>query len=190
MKILKKCLIRKKFIMNLKINHYQKLQTQNMEEYWISSVGKTLYSKVIDKYNKKMWMVNSNRKIDTFKWSPKGATLKSNNKAAWSEAISCYPIKLNGYNDFFDNIKLNTKTYLNSVVKKISITNKIFKINNKTIKFDIVISTISPHLLLDNKFGSLPFIGRDIFKIVIPKEHVFPKNVYFCIIRMMKNLQD
>ena len=55
--------------------------------------------------------------------------------------------------DFFDNIKkLNTKTYLNSVVKKISITNKIFKINNKTIKFDIVISTISPHLLLDNKF--------------------------------------
>ena len=42
-----------------------------MEEYWISSIGKTLYYKVIDKYNKKMWRVNSNKKIDTFKWSPK-----------------------------------------------------------------------------------------------------------------------
>ena len=32
----------------------------------------------------------------------KGATLKKdNNKAAWSEAISAYPVKLNGYNDFF-----------------------------------------------------------------------------------------
>ena len=173
---------KKKVYKELKNKSLSKIaNAQNMEEYWINSVGKTLYSKVIDKYNKKMWMVNSNRKIDTFKWSPKGATLKkSNNKAAWSEAISCYPIKLNGYNDFFDNVKkLNTRIYLNSVVKKISVKNKIFKINNKTIKFDIVISTISPHLLLGNKFGTLPFIGRDIFKIVIPKEHVFPKNVYF-----------
>ena len=37
---------------------------------------KTLYSKMIDKYNKKMWLVNDVRKIDTFNWSPKGATLK------------------------------------------------------------------------------------------------------------------
>ena len=60
----------------------------------------------------------------------KGATLKkSNNKAAWSEAISCYPIKLNGYNDFFDNIKkLNTKTYLNSVVKKLVLQIKYLKL--------------------------------------------------------------
>ena len=68
---------KKKVYNELKNKSLSKIaNAQNMEEYWISSVGKTLYSKVIDKYNKKMWMVNSNRKIDTFKWSPKGATLK------------------------------------------------------------------------------------------------------------------
>ena len=68
---------KKKVYNELKNKSLSKIaNAQNMEEYWINSVGKTLYSKVIDKYNKKMWMVNSNRKIDTFKWSPKGATLK------------------------------------------------------------------------------------------------------------------
>ena len=64
-----------------------------MEDYWINSIGKTLYKKTIDKYNKKMWLVNDNKKIDTFKWSPKGATLKSGPRAAWDKAISAYPIK-------------------------------------------------------------------------------------------------
>ena len=35
--------------------------SKNMEEYWINSIGKTLYSKTIDKYNKKMWMVKDNK---------------------------------------------------------------------------------------------------------------------------------
>ena len=172
---------KKKIYRELKQKSLKKIMnSKNMEEYWINSIGKTLYSKVIEKYNKKMWMVNSNKKIDTFKWSPKGATIKSGKKAAWSEAISSYPINLNGYNDFFDNVfKLRTKVHLNSNVNIVNLKKKIFKIQNKTIKFDIVVSTVSPHILLKNKFGELPYIGRDIFKIVLPKEHVFPKNVYF-----------
>ena len=45
--------------------------SKNIEEYWIASVGKTLYKKFIESYNKKMWMVDDNRVIDTFNWSPK-----------------------------------------------------------------------------------------------------------------------
>ena len=62
--------------------------SKNMEDYWINSIGKTLYGKTIEKYNKKMWLVNDNKKIDTFKWSPKGATLKKGPRAAWDKAIS------------------------------------------------------------------------------------------------------
>ena len=65
---------------------------------------------------------------------------------------------------------------------------KIFKIQNKTIKFDIVVSTVSPHIF-KNKFGELPYIGRDIFKIVLPKEHVFQKMYIFYTIQIMSNLQ-
>ena len=161
-------------------NKFKLKSSKNMEDYWINSIGKTLYSKTIKNYNKKMWLVDDNKKIDTFKWSPKGATLKSGPRAAWDKAISAYPIKINGYNDFFDKIKKsNIQIYLNSKLKVKNLNKKIFYINKKIEKFDIVISTVSPDFFFKNKFGELPFIGRDFHKIVFPSKNIFPKNVYF-----------
>ena len=172
---------KKKIKNELKRKNLKKIaDSKNMEEFWVNSIGKTLYGKVIEKYNKKMWLVDKNTKIDTFKWSPKGATLKKGPRAAWDKAISCYPIKKNGYNDFFDILhKKKLKLFLGEKFKLISLKKKIFKIKNKNIKFDIVISTISPDIYLNYKFGELKFIGRDFHKIVFPSENVFPKNVYF-----------
>lgn len=154
--------------------------SKNMEDYWINSIGKTLYSKLIDKYNKKMWQVKDNKKIDTFNWSPKGATIKKGPRAAWDKAISAYPKKINGYNDFFDKIKKkNIEIILNCKFKIKNLSNKTFIINNRIKKFDIVISSISPDYFFNQKFGELKFIGRDFHKIVFPSKEVFPKNVYF-----------
>ena len=88
----------------LRLDNYLKkiYNSKNMEDFWVNSIGKILYSKVIEKYNQKMWLVDNNKKIDTFTWSPKGATLKKGKSAAWEGVLSCYPIKYNGYNDFFD----------------------------------------------------------------------------------------
>ena len=172
---------KKKIKKEIKNKNAHKLKnSENMEEYWINSVGKTLYSKTIEKYNKKMWLVNDNKKIDTFKWSPKGATLKSGPRAAWDTAISAYPIKINGYNDFFDKIKKsNIKINFNSEIKVKNLNNKEIYVNNKLHKFDIIISTVSPDFFFKNKYGELPFIGRDFHKIVFPSKNIFPKNVYF-----------
>ena len=74
---------------------------QNLEEYWIGSVGTTLYNKIINKYTRKMWQVDSCKEIDTFAWSPKGIAIKEGPKAAWDSAISGYPYALNGYDDYF-----------------------------------------------------------------------------------------
>ena len=46
---------------------------KNLEEFWIKSIGKILFEKIINNYNKKMWQVESCKEIDTFKWSPKKA---------------------------------------------------------------------------------------------------------------------
>ena len=165
----------------LKIN-----KSQNLEEYWINSIGKTLYEKVIKDYNKKMWMTNDVSKIDTFNWSPKGATLKKSNDTteAWEKKniFSCYPIKLNGYNDYFDMLhkKKDVKILLNSTVKVFNLKEKIFYINDKIKKkFDIVINTISPEYLLNDHYGELPYIGRDLQFIVFPTEYVFPRDISF-----------
>ena len=34
-------------------------KSKNLEEFWIRSVGKTLFNKTINDYNKKMWQVSS-----------------------------------------------------------------------------------------------------------------------------------
>ena len=75
---------------------------KNLEEYWIGSVGQILYDKFIDQYNKKMWLVDDNRVIDTFNWSPKGVALKTGPRAAWDTAMSAYPYAPDGYNKWFD----------------------------------------------------------------------------------------
>jgi UDP-galactopyranose mutase len=172
---------KKQIKQQLKKKNLKKIyNSKNMEDFWVNSIGKILYSKVIEKYNQKMWLVDNNKKIDTFTWSPKGATLKKGKNAAWEGVLSCYPIKYNGYNDFFDLLfKKKIKILLNSNIKISNLDKKIFFINNKKIKFDIVVSTISPDFFHDYRYGELKFIGRDFHKIVFPKEFVFPKNVYF-----------
>jgi len=73
-----------------------KIEAKNLEEFWLKSIGPTLYKKIIEQYNKKMWLVKSNTKLDTFNWSPKGYTIKKGSKAAFDDHISCYPYAKDG----------------------------------------------------------------------------------------------
>ena len=158
-----------------------KIEAKNLEEFWLRSIGPTLYKKIIEQYNKKMWLVKSNTKLDTFNWSPKGYTIKKGSKAAFDDHISCYPYAKDGYNSYFDKIDKikNVNVHYESAIKKIDFKNKTALINNKKVKFDIFINTISPDEIFNFKYGKLAFIGRDFHKIVFPKEQIFPKDVFF-----------
>jgi UDP-galactopyranose mutase len=152
---------------------------KDLETYWIRSVGETLYNKMIKKYNHKMWLTEDNTKIDTFNWSPKGATIKSGPRAAWNTAKSAYPFAEDGYNKFFDVTTKNSKILLNSTVERYDLVDKHVVINGEKIKYDFLINTISPDEMFGKCFGELRYIGRDFHKIVFPSEFVFPENVYF-----------
>lgn len=152
---------------------------KNLEDYWIKSVGSTLYNKFIKKYSNKMWMLDDNKLIDDFGWSPKGTALKSGTREAWNTAISAYPIKLNGYNDYFNIATQNINVYLNTKIDNFNIEKKSITIDSKEINYDYIINTISPDILFNFKHGELPYIGRDIIKIVLPVENALPKDVYF-----------
>lgn len=157
------------------------ISAKNLEEFWLKSVGQTLFNKIIKNYNKKMWMVDSCKELDTFGWSPKGYTIKSGNRAAFNDRISAYPVHADGYNRYFDLIKKikNVNLKMNSEVKKVNMKNKTYHIGNKKFNFDILINTISPDTILNNKFGELKYIGRDLLKIVLPVKEAFPKDVFF-----------
>jgi len=153
--------------------------SKNFEEFWIKSIGNTLYSDFINDYSKKMWMLNDNKLIDDFSWSPKGVTLKKGGPECWSDAISAYPFALNGYDDFFRISTESINVRLNTTVSHIDFDHKIAYINNEKNKYDIIINTVSLDQFFDNCHGELPYIGRDLIKILLPTEYALPKNVYF-----------
>ena len=152
---------------------------RDFEEYWIGSIGQTLYDKFIKTYSQKMWQVDDNRKIDTFSWSPKGATLKEGPRAAWDIAISGYPYAPDGYNGYFDIATAEAKVCLNTKIERCDIQNKAVWVKGEKLTFDLIISTASPDDLFDQCYGAMPYIGRDFHKIVFPTESVFPEHVYF-----------
>jgi UDP-galactopyranose mutase len=155
------------------------LGATNLEEYWIASVGKTLYHKFVEGYSKKMWMLTTNRDIDDFGWSPKGVALKSGERAVWDTAISAYPYAPNGYNTYFDLATADARVLLNTRCEFVDIPEKIIGINKERKRYDIIVNTISPDLLFGACWGALNYIGRDFYPIVLPVENAFPENVYF-----------
>lgn len=153
--------------------------SKNLEEYWINSVGKTLYEKFVDNYSKKMWQIEDNTLLDDFSWSPKGVALKEGSKEAWDQSISCYPIALDGYNSYFDIATENVNVLLSTNIEKFDVENYQVTMGGEDYKFDLIINTISPDTLFEECYGELPFIGRDFYPIILPCENAFPDKTYF-----------
>ena len=154
-------------------------QAKNLEEYWISSVGQSLYDKFIDGYSKKMWQVEDNRKIDDFAWSPKGVALKEGSKEAWDTAISAYPYAADGYDQYFELSTAEAKVMLNAQIEKFDLPNKTVILKGEKKNYDIIVNTASPDIVMNYAHGELPFIGREFHKFVLPVQFAFPENVYF-----------
>ena len=152
---------------------------KNFEEFWIYSIGQTLYGKFVDQYSRKMWMLDDNKLIDDFTWSPKGVTVKEGPRAAWDTAISAYPIAHNGYDDYFTIATAGAKVHLGTEIERYDIAKRTVWIKGEKLTFDIIVNTVSPDLLFEKCHGELPYIGRDLHAIVLPVEFALPPDVYF-----------
>jgi UDP-galactopyranose mutase len=152
---------------------------KNFEEFWIYSIGQTLYDKFVNGYSRKMWMIDDNKMIDDFTWSPKGVTVKEGPRAAWDTAISAYPIAHNGYDDYFTIATAEAKVHLKTEIERYDIPRRTVWIGGEQATFDIIINTISPDLLFEKCYGELPYIGRDLHLIVLPIEFALPGDIYF-----------
>lgn len=153
---------------------------RNFEEYWVYSIGQTLYDKFVDTYSKKMWQLDDNKLIDDFSWSPKGVNIKEGGRAAWNTAISGYPVAYNGYDDYFRIATADTKVLLSTRAEAYDIPNRTVVIDGEKQTFDVIINTISPDILFEKCHGELPYVGRDLFPIVLPVEQALPGNIFFC----------
>lgn len=150
----------------------------NLEEFWKSKIGPTLYNKMIGPYTEKMWQMPA-KELDTFNWSPKGAMIKSGPRAAWANAFSGYPRAPDGYNSWFDRCVEGCEVRFGHSVSINPDSKEIWTNEDTQVKYDIFVNTASLDSILYSRFGQLPYIGRDFYKFVLPIEFALPEHVYF-----------
>jgi len=154
--------------------------SKNFEEYWINSIGETLYDKFVHTYSEKMWQIKNNKEIDEFGFSPKGKTLQSGSKQCFiGQKKIAYPIEIDGYNSYFEKCVDGCNVIYNKKVETFDLDNKRVKVDNEWISGDVIINTASLDLVFDYCYGELKYIGRDFQKIILPVEQVFPEPYHF-----------
>ncbi|MBF0397170.1 MAG: NAD(P)-binding protein [Desulfobacterales bacterium] len=155
-------------------------ESKNFEEYWINSIGQTLYEKFIKTYSLKMWGIKNNKEIDEFAYSPKGATIKTGSKQCFEgKKIIGYPLRLDGYNSYFDMCVEGCKVIYNVFINKFDLENKRVWAANQWISGDVIINTSSPDGVFDYCFGELRYIGRDFLKIILPVKRIIPEPYFY-----------
>ena len=85
---------------------------------------------------------------------------KDGPKRAWDTAISGYPYDINGYDKYF-HFQQNANVLLNTTCEVVDIDKKEVIINGEKKRFDVIVSTIGPDVLLNEEYGPLKYIGRE-----------------------------
>lgn len=154
---------------------------RNFEEYWVYSVGRTLYEKFVKTYSEKMWQIESNTVLTDFKFDGKGVNLRTDTHEVRPEFFISYPIKLNGWDDWFEQTAAmpEVEVRLSTRIEAYDVERAAVRIKGEWLRSDILVSSTSPDLLCDNQYGELHYIGRDFMTLVLPVEQVIPDPVFF-----------
>ena len=124
-------------------------------------------------------MIEDNKVISDFSWSPKGVAIKYGAREGWDTAISAYPTEIDGYNKFFDTAEELCDVFINSSVEEIKPGSLSAKIKGEWKEYDLIINTAPLDDLFKGIFTPLLYIGRKIEFVILPVENALPKDVYF-----------
>lgn len=149
-------------------------EDMNFEEYYIATLGRTLYDKFVNNYSKKMWGITSNTEFTDFAWSLKGVALKTGERNVRKDLIHAHPIDMDGYNKYFDMIYDYVEVHLDKWIDEFDPEKMRIKVEGEWIQGDILVSTTSVDRLMNYAFGKLRYIGRKFIPIVLPVENVIP----------------
>lgn len=151
----------------------------DLESYWINGLGPTLYRKFVERYTRKMWALDSNTELGVGTTWPVGATaLSSGSRVPWLDSMSAFPLAMNGYDDYFTRSVAGAEVLLETRIEEFDVAAHRVRIAGAWRSFDLIVSTISPEILLGNAFGPLRWMGRELWKLVLPLPQAFPPSVY------------
>lgn len=154
---------------------------ENLEEYWMGSIGETLYGKFVREYSKKMWGIKNNRELDQdIGFSLKKEPVRTEVKEYFEgRKVIGYPVGLDGYNPYFDKAVDGCRVALNTHIDRVDPVGKRVLVDGEWHQADVIVSTTSPDMLFEYQYGELKYMGRDFLKIILPIERVTPDPYYF-----------
>ena len=152
---------------------------KNFEEFWIYSIGQTLYGKFVDRYSRKMWMIDDNKLIDDFTWSPKGR----DGEGGAARRLGYRDLRLS------DSPQRLRRLFHHRHRRRQGPSQDRDRALRHSAK-DGLDRRRETHLrhhhqhhvagsLFEKCHGELPYIGRDLHLIVLPIEFALPADVYF-----------
>jgi len=156
-------------------------EPRDFDEYYRQKIGPTLYDMFVDRYSKKMWMIDDNRVFDIFKWSAKDRPLESGARGTYKDSLLGYPIATDGYNRYFDAMVEGIDVKFDRALKRPRTLVDGFSWSlDGVFRPDVIISTIPIDELCGYAFGELQYVGREFHLLVLPCAEVFPGDVRFC----------
>ncbi len=152
----------------------------DLESFWLNALGPTLYAKFVERYVRKMWGIKSNTELPAGRSSGAAGTspIRTGTKAAWADAITAFPFARTGYDDYFTKAAEGAEVLLRTSIETFDMERRRVRIGGEWRSFDLVISTVSPEILLNGAFGPLRWMGRELWKLVLPVPAAFPPNVH------------
>jgi UDP-galactopyranose mutase len=163
----------------------------DFDEYYRQRTGATIYEMFTDHYSRRMWMIESNKVLDTFKWSAKDKPIESGSREAYKGAYLAYPEAVDGYNAYFEKMVEGCEVILGANAKAVNLKPgqpaPAVRVENRYLDADVIVSTLPIDELLQHKLGDLPYAGRDFQLLVLPRPRgengyadIYPGNVRFC----------
>ncbi|MBN8555168.1 MAG: NAD(P)-binding protein [Deltaproteobacteria bacterium] len=147
----------------------------NFEDYWISAIGPSLYSKFVDDYSKKMWGIESNKNLSAeFEWVNRGTPIRDGDTRLYTDQFQGYPENEDGYNQFFDKALAGVKYIPESKVEYFDWDRRVVHASTGKFEADIIVNTLPVDYLFRLTYGKLQYCGRKFIPFVLPVSQALP----------------
>jgi hypothetical protein len=157
-------------------------EAKNLEEYWIGSVGRTLYEKIhreVQQEDVAGERQSAHRHVQL-------VAKRRHDQERAARRLSAYPYAPDGYNRYFDVSVEGVTVLLSTEIERYDIPKRTVWIKGEKKTFDLIVNAISPDELFDRCHGELKYIFT---RLCFPQSMCFPSMCTFFTTLTMKRLR-
>jgi len=153
-------------------------RVDDFEAYWLDAIGPGLYRKVVDRYSRKMWGVESNRALAAnWEWVNRGTPIRDGDVRLYQDQFQGYPQAADGYNGFFERALAGTRFLPGARVTRFEWEARTVHSTAGSFTADVIVNTLPVDALFGFTYGRLRYAGRRFLPVVLPVPRALPEGI-------------